>query len=955
MKTALCACVLACTLVLLFPGSASSELFTLVILPDTQYYTDECNSRDIYLHQAQWIVANKDFYNIKYVAHMGDVTDNSAQAMWDIAVEAHTALYQAGIPFGLVLGNHDYDTEIFLRGAPDYTAKFGSGNFPQWYEGRMGSGIENTYSTFGAEGFVDSFLVLNLEYAPRGEVICWADSVIERHNTHRVIVVTHCYSAGGGSRCDCTYEPKCAVGNPIEGGPCLLEEPPVIGSDGWHLWDELIQRHSNIVMVLSGHKNDSEYTARTGLAGNTVHEILTDYQDERPLNAGDKCGNGWLRLLVFDTTQSSVSVQTVSVEDGNTSIFPGGVPRLWESAYDSDPTHVDHEYSFAYDMSAPVGPDIHVPLDHFHDRTVNTRGAGDQQGPAIAVNPATGDYVVVWEQEEDNSIYMRGFDATGRQRFPETRVSDLRQGWTEDPDVAMDGQGNFVVVWTDGDGLNHATNNIIMEGFDADGNSLFTERGVASNGSHDQRRAAVAMSMLSGDFVVVWEDDSNANEDYTIYGRGFSLTGEEQFPDTRMNLDYAGEQEYPDVAIDAGGRFVVVWRDKHTNIVPPDDLHIECRRFQFPDPAGPVIPQSSDMIVNSTEGGEHVRPAIGMDQWHGDYVVVWQYDGDNDGIWAVQAREFKWNGTPKGNQFSLGFSDGGIWGQGDSEEIPAVSMNVYGRWICTYRVHVVTLGQPNNEDYIFADGYDGNGTNLFSPLEGMKVNSHTFYPSASLNPLACEGKIQAHRPDVAMRTDGSFVSVWQDDSDCNGGDQIVARAVQFYDLTVTSGAGGSAFVEGVRSLPSGWLHDVWAGSDPGMRFSHWTGGAENPTAQTTKVFIDGNRTVTAWFLPDTVATGVGDPPSPPSFALHQNVPNPFNPETVIRYDVPENGGMVTLRIYDVAGRLVKTLIDGQQTAGGKSAAWNGTNNRGSRVASGVYFYRMTAPGFESTRKMVLLQ
>jgi hypothetical protein len=102
-------------------------------------------------------------------------------------------------------------------------------------------------------------------------------------------------------------------------------------------------------------------------------------------------------------------------------------------------------------------------------------------------------------------------------------------------------------------------------------------------------------------------------------------------------------------------------------------------------------------------------------------------------------------------------------------------------------------------------------------------------------------------------------------------------------------------------------------------------------------------------------TGADSETTPKKFALRQNFPNPFNPTTVILYEVPEGGGHVTLRIYDVGGRLVRTLIDGEQTPGEKRVTWHGRNEKGHNVATGVYFYRMTAPGFEKTRKMVLLQ
>lgn len=120
----------------------------------------------------------------------------------------------------------------------------------------------------------------------------------------------------------------------------------------------------------------------------------------------------------------------------------------------------------------------------------------------------------------------------------------------------------------------------------------------------------------------------------------------------------------------------------------------------------------------------------------------------------------------------------------------------------------------------------------------------------------------------------------------------------------------------------------------------------------TSVTIDDKESPPA--SPITVTATV-DQPVPDRFALYQNVPNPFNPVTAIQYDVPARGGWVTLRIYDVSGRLLATLVDGEETAGVKRVTWNGTDTRGRKVASGIYFYRLEAPGFMQTRKMVLVQ
>jgi len=93
---------------------------------------------------------------------------------------------------------------------------------------------------------------------------------------------------------------------------------------------------------------------------------------------------------------------------------------------------------------------------------------------------------------------------------------------------------------------------------------------------------------------------------------------------------------------------------------------------------------------------------------------------------------------------------------------------------------------------------------------------------------------------------------------------------------------------------------------------------------------------------------------PTKVALYQNFPNPFNPSTIIRYDIAEPG-MVNLRIYDVTGALVRVLETRLRDRGRYQIGWNGENNRGEQISSGVYFYRLTAPGYSQTRKMVLIR
>ena len=106
-------------------------------------------------------------------------------------------------------------------------------------------------------------------------------------------------------------------------------------------------------------------------------------------------------------------------------------------------------------------------------------------------------------------------------------------------------------------------------------------------------------------------------------------------------------------------------------------------------------------------------------------------------------------------------------------------------------------------------------------------------------------------------------------------------------------------------------------------------------------------------------TSVEQTPSPASFALHQNYPNPFNPSTTIRYTI---GGLtndppvsVRLVIYNILGQEVKTLVEGLQQPGTYHVTWDGTDNTGKRVPSGVYIYRLIAGSYVSSRTMMLVK
>ena len=93
---------------------------------------------------------------------------------------------------------------------------------------------------------------------------------------------------------------------------------------------------------------------------------------------------------------------------------------------------------------------------------------------------------------------------------------------------------------------------------------------------------------------------------------------------------------------------------------------------------------------------------------------------------------------------------------------------------------------------------------------------------------------------------------------------------------------------------------------------------------------------------------------PETFALYQNYPNPFNPITSIHYDLPQNE-LVNIKVYDMLGRKVRSLVNSQQAAGYQSVKWNAANDRNEPISAGIYIYTIQAGEFRHYRKMVLLK
>jgi predicted phosphodiesterase len=293
------------------PPLPAEGSFTVVVLPDTQNYSEK--HPDIYLAQTKWIVENQSARKIAAVLHLGDITNHSTAAEWEVAVEAMGAL-DGKLPYFMVPGNHDYSeggsckdrtsrmSEYFPVKKLQEQATFG-GVYDKEPER-----VENSYHLFEAHG--RKFLVLGLEFGPRQDVVRWANEVVAQHKDREAILITHAYMYFDDTRYNWQKYGAEQKWNPHGYGVAKATENDVC--DGEELWDKLISRHENFILTFNGHVlGDGLGRMTSTTAGERdVHQILVNYQ-MRP-NGGD----GWLRLLEFRADGKTLAIYDYSPTRG---------------------------------------------------------------------------------------------------------------------------------------------------------------------------------------------------------------------------------------------------------------------------------------------------------------------------------------------------------------------------------------------------------------------------------------------------------------------------------------------------------------------------------------------------------------------------------------------------------------------------------------------------------------
>jgi hypothetical protein len=257
---------------------------------------------------------------------------------------------------------------------------------------------------------------------------------------------------------------------------------------------------------------------------------------------------------------------------------------------------------------------------------VNTYTTYNQFSPAVASDPE-GSLVVVWTSwNQDGSgdgVFGQRFDGAGHPIGHEFQVNGYTTGYQAFPDLAMDAAGNFVVVWST---VFPSNGPLLARRFDSEGIPLGNEFQVAGQGGLSR----VAMTP-DGGFVVVWQAHPQNDESLGVLGRQFDSLGVPRGGAFQVNTYTAGEQYRPTVAVSESGDFIVAWADKQlfspTGGRDGSGGAIFGQRF---DRSGDR--KGTEFRVNTYTPYEQDWPQIAADD-DGNFVVVWQsVDGSDFGI-----------------------------------------------------------------------------------------------------------------------------------------------------------------------------------------------------------------------------------------------------------------------------------------------------------------------------------
>ena len=464
-----------------------------------------------------------------------------------------------------------------------------------------------------------------------------------------------------------------------------------------------------------------------------------------------------------------------------------------------------------------------------------------------------------------------------------------------------------------------------------------------------QYAAKIGVDSL-GNFTVVWQDQRNNRPN--VYCQRFDSVGHFRGNNFRINSipDSSGR---PSIAVTISGTISICWLEINSTI--PNSSKIKFRIF-----SNEGIPTSAEKILNDTIGNFTGSPSMGVNNNY-EYFIAWNQNG-------VLYQKVDSNGKKIGNNIKV--NDNIVFaGQGD----PAITVRTDGSYIITW--HDTRPPAGVDSDDIYFQMFDKFGNRIGA---NQKVNDDVSNFNLQLSPK------------ISSDISGRFVIAWYDDRLNNSHSEIYAQNYlndgSKFGINYRVSESSTNYDKGICNIfkkENGEFLIGWTESRPFISSPYFqrydSSGIKignnflvsNQLTTIDKIYSDliihNNKIISVWnderndpfdiycnirsyTNPDTTVNIIQTSSSiPENFLLYQNYPNPFNPVTHLEFRISKLG-FVSLKVYDILGKEVKTLVNEVKPVGIYKVLFDGSN-----LPSGVYFYKIEAGDFLSIKKMMLLK
>jgi predicted lipoprotein with Yx(FWY)xxD motif len=607
--------------------------------------------------------------------------------------------------------------------------------------------------------------------------------------------------------------------------------------------------------------------------------------------------------------------------------------------------------------------------------------AADQQLPQIT-SDGTGGAIVTWTDFRSGSntdIYAQRLNASGAVQWTTDGVALCAATNSQSsPTIISDGAGGAIVTWTDyRSGTNY---DIYAQRVNASGAVQWTANGVALCTATNSQSSPKITSDGAGGAIVAWYD-YRSGINYDIYIQKLNASGTPQWTANGVALcTAAADQQLPQITSDGTGGAIVTWYDYRSG----NNNDIYAQRVN----ASGAVQWTANGVALCTATGHQYNPQITSDGAGGAIVTWYDYRSGNSDIYAQQVSgsgktgflnpaihsirdvpgdqggsvNLAWDAS-RADYFSGDITRYTIWRAlstpaalmmikdgaallSGPEEISSTTskaqvrmeqvggLTFYWSLIDSHDAYYL-----QNYSKLVATAFDSSSATTqynYFQIIAHTSDARTFFISAPDSGRSVDNI--APCPPVGLAGQQSYTPAgldmtWDRNTEADLGHYAVYRGTS------------AGFVPGAGNLVASPCDTTLL--DSGWRWS------EGYYYKVSAIDIHGNESGFALLSPDGV-TGTDTPKAPDASYLAQNYPNPFNPTTRIAFGLSAPAH-VSLRIYDAAGRLVRALVNEERRAGKYEESWDGRDSNGRSVASGIYFYRLNAGPFESTKKMILVR